>query len=89
MDTDKTQKLAIDLHDPANYFSRELSWLQFNSRVLHEAMDDRTPLLERLKFMGIFSVNLDEFFMVRVATIKQQIAANVQKTTPDGRTPEQ
>jgi polyphosphate kinase len=83
------KQLSIGLHDPQNYFSRELSWLEFNARVLHEAMDDRTPLLERLKFMGIFSVNLDEFFMVRVATIKQQIASDVQKTTPDGRTPEQ
>jgi polyphosphate kinase len=79
----------FDLQDPAYYLSRELSWLEFNARVLHEAMDDRTPLLERLKFMAIFSVNLDEFFMVRVATIKQQIIAEVVKTTPDGRTPEQ
>jgi polyphosphate kinase len=79
----------FDLQDPAWYFSRELSWLEFNYRVLHEAMDDRTPLLERVKFMAIFSVNLDEFFMVRVATIKQQIAAGVIKTTPDGRTPAQ
>jgi polyphosphate kinase len=89
MDTDEIKQLPIDLSNPAHYFSRELSWLEFNSRVLHEAIDERTPLLERLKFMGIFSVNLDEFFMVRVATIKQQIVANVQKTTPDGRTPEQ
>ncbi len=89
MNIEQTEQPAINPHDPTNYFSRELSWLQFNSRVLHEAMDDRTLLLERLKFMGIFSVNLDEFFMVRVATIKQQIAVNVQKTTPDGRTPEQ
>jgi polyphosphate kinase len=81
--------LPIDLQDPAWYFSRELSWLEFNSRVLHEAMDNRTPLLERIKFMAIFSVNLDEFFMVRVATIKQQIAAGVTNTTPDGRTPVQ
>jgi polyphosphate kinase len=79
----------FDLQDPAWYFSRELSWLEFNYRVLHEAIDDRTPLLERVKFMAIFSVNLDEFFMVRVATIKQQIAAGVIKTTPDGRTPAQ
>jgi polyphosphate kinase len=84
-----SSKLPFDLQDPAWYFSRELSWLEFNSRVLHEAMDDRTPLLERVKFMAIFSVNLDEFFMVRVATIKQQIAAGVIKTTPDGRTPAQ
>jgi polyphosphate kinase len=81
--------LSFDLQDPAWYFSRELSWLEFNSRVLHEAIDDRTPLLERIKFMAIFSVNLDEFFMVRVATIKQQIAAGVTTTTPDGRTPAQ
>jgi polyphosphate kinase len=81
--------LPFDLQDPSWYFSRELSWLEFNYRVLHEAMDDRTPLLERVKFMAIFSVNLDEFFMVRVATIKQQIAAGVIKTTPDGRTPAQ
>jgi polyphosphate kinase len=80
---------SFDLQDPAWYFSRELSWLEFNYRVLHEATDDRTPLLERIKFMAIFSVNLDEFFMVRVATIKQQIAAEVVKTTPDGRTPAQ
>jgi polyphosphate kinase len=80
---------VVDLQDPAWYFSRELSWLEFNYRVLHEAMDNRTPLLERLKFMAIFSVNLDEFFMVRVATIKQQISAGVSNTTPDGRTPVQ
>jgi polyphosphate kinase len=80
---------AIDLQDPAYYLSRELSWLEFNARVLHEALDPKTPLLERLKFMAIFSVNLDEFFMVRVATIKQQIAAQVTNTTVDGRTPSQ
>ncbi len=79
----------INLSDPKYYFSRELNWLEFNSRVLHEAMDDRTPLLERLKFMGIFSTNLDEFFMVRVAAIKDQIEAKVNKLTPDGRTPSQ
>jgi polyphosphate kinase len=79
----------LNSQDPSLYFSRELSWLEFNYRVLHEAMDERTPLLERLKFMAIFSVNLDEFFMVRVATIKQQIASQVTNTTPDGRMPEQ
>ena len=79
----------INLSDPKYYFSRELNWLEFNSRVLHEAMDDRTPLLERLKFMGIFSTNLDEFFMVRIAAIKDQIEAKVNKLTPDGRTPSQ
>ncbi|MGJ3245935.1 MAG: polyphosphate kinase 1 [Elainellaceae cyanobacterium] len=79
----------IDLNDPKYYFNRELSWLEFNRRVLHEAFDARTPLLERLKFMAIFSFNLDEFFMVRVAGLKQQVEAQVRKLTPDGRTPQQ
>ncbi|NJN05066.1 MAG: polyphosphate kinase 1 [Leptolyngbyaceae cyanobacterium RM1_1_2] len=79
----------IRLDEPQYYFSRELSWLEFNFRVLHEAVDQRTPLLERLKFMAIFSTNLDEFFMVRVAGIKQQIEAGVTKLTPDGRYPQQ
>ncbi len=78
----------IDLSDPKYYFSRELNWLEFNDRVLHEAMDERTPLLERLKFMGIFSTNLDEFFMVRIAAIKDQIEAKVNRLTPDGLTPD-
>ncbi|WP_267383327.1 polyphosphate kinase 1 [Cyanobacterium sp. uoEpiScrs1] len=79
----------FNLKDPQYYFNRELSWLEFNYRVLHEALDERTPLLERLKFTAIFSSNLDEFFMVRVAGLKQQVAANVSKLTPDGRTPSQ
>ncbi|MEM7758816.1 MAG: polyphosphate kinase 1 [Cyanobacteria bacterium P01_A01_bin.40] len=77
---------AIDLNAPKYYFNRELSWLEFNRRVLSEAMDERTPLLERLKFMGIFSSNLDEFFMVRVAALKKQVAAGVSKLSADGRT---
>ncbi|HEY9700463.1 MAG TPA: polyphosphate kinase 1 [Trichocoleus sp.] len=75
-----------DLTDPEYYFNRELSWIEFNNRVLHEAIDPRTPLLERLKFMAIFSSNLDEFFMVRVAALKQQVEAAVSKRSPDGRT---
>ena len=79
----------INLLDSSYYFNRELSWLDFNSRVLHEAYDSRTPLLERLKFSAIFSSNLDEFYMIRVSTIKEQIQANVNLLTPDGRTPQQ
>ena len=73
----------------SSYFNRELSWLDFNARVLHEARDERTPLLERVKFLAIFSSNLDEFFMVRVAGLKRQVAARVSQTSPDGLTPTQ
>jgi len=69
------------------YLNRELSWLAFNARVLHEALDSRTPLLERVKFLSIFSTNLDEFFMVRVAGLRRQVAAKVVQTPPDGLTP--
>jgi polyphosphate kinase len=77
-----------DLRHPSLYLNRELSWLEFNRRVLHEALDPRTPLLERLKFLGIFSGNLDEFFQVRVAGLKQQLAAGIMERTADGMTPE-
>jgi polyphosphate kinase len=87
MSKSKTTVTEINLNDPQYYFNRELSWLEFNKRVLAEATDPRTPLLERLKFLAIFSSNLDEFFMVRVAALKQQVAANVSKLPPDGRTP--
>jgi polyphosphate kinase len=80
---------SLDLNDPRYYINRELSWLEFNSRVLHEACDPRTLLLERLKFLAIFSANLDEFFMVRVAALKQQVEAKVAQLTPDSRTPQQ
>jgi polyphosphate kinase len=79
------QVTEFNLNAPEFYFSRELSWLEFNYRVLHEALDGRTPLLERLKFLAIFSSNLDEFFMVRVAALKQQVEAKVRKLSPDGR----
>lgn len=87
----KSKKIAqqVNLSDPQYYLNRELSWLEFNRRVLHEACDERTPLLERLKFIAIFGSNLDEFFMVRVAALKQQVEAKVSLLTPDGRTPQQ
>src|SRR5439155_24662016 len=71
------------------FFNRELSWLDFNARVLHEAIDPRTPLLERVKFLGIFSSNLDEFYMVRIAGLRRHVAAGVVQTPPDGLTPQE
>ncbi|MFW6033381.1 MAG: RNA degradosome polyphosphate kinase, partial [Phycisphaeraceae bacterium] len=69
------------------FLNRELSWLEFNHRVLHEALDPRTPLLERAGFLAIFNSNLDEFFQKRVGGLKRQIAAGVTTRTPDGMTP--
>ena len=71
------------------YLNRELSWLDFNARVLALADDPAVPLLERAKFLAIFSQNLDEFFQVRVAGLKEQVIAGVGATAPDGRTPAQ
>ena len=85
--TPPTINSTTPLEDPSLYFSRELSWLEFNDRVLEEAIDERNPLLERLKFMAIFGTNLDEYFMIRVAALKQQIAAEVHKRSNDGRLP--
>jgi len=66
------------------YINRELSWLEFNDRVLYEAVDERNPLIERVRFLAIFASNLDEFFQIRVAGLKQQVAAGRSSPTPDG-----
>lgn len=76
-----------DLAAPGWYFNRELTWLSFNFRVLQEAIDPRTPLLERAKFLAIVGSNLDEFFMKRIGGLKQQVAAGVHDRGVDGRTP--
>ena len=76
-----------DLGRPEYYLNRELTWLNFNFRVLHEAQDARTPLLERLKFLAIVGSNLDEFFMKRIGGLKQQAEAGITERTVDGRTP--
>ena len=73
---------------PELYINRELSWLEFNRRVLGEA-EQPNPLLERVKFVAIFSSNLDEFFMIRVAGVRRKIALGIAEPGPDGRTPSQ
>ncbi|MDH3450256.1 MAG: polyphosphate kinase 1 [Gammaproteobacteria bacterium] len=78
-----------DLDAPELYLNRELTWLEFNRRVLHEAQDESNPLLERLKFVGIVSSNLDEFFMKRIGGLKQQVGAGVMDYSVDGRLPAQ
>jgi polyphosphate kinase len=75
------------IDDPALYFNRELSWLDFNQRVLELAEDPEVPLLERLRFCGIYASNLDEFFMVRVAGLFDQLDAGIEPRGPDGLTP--
>jgi polyphosphate kinase len=78
---------AFDLDDPSLYINRELSFLQFNWRVLEEALDRRHPLLERVKFLSIFASLLDEFFMIRVSGLRRQLTAELLETPPDGMTP--
>jgi polyphosphate kinase len=85
----KKRAQHVNLHDSALYLNRELTWLEFNRRVLHEAEDERTPLLERIKFIAIVSANLDEFFMKRIGGLKQQEEAGIRTQTVDGRTPRQ
>src|SRR5437867_12163582 len=73
--------------DPKNFINRELSWLEFNRRVLEEAQDSTQPLIERVKFLTIFRSNLDEFFEIRVVGIKQQIESETSGVGPDGLSP--
>ena len=77
------------LSDPSLYINRELSWLEFNDRVLAQARDERHPLLERVRFIAISETNLDEFFMIRVAGLQQQVASDLPNPVPDGMTPEE
>src|SRR5262245_53164710 len=72
---------------PRLFMNRELSFLEFNQRIVDEAADPAVPLLERLKFISIISANLDEFFMIRVAGLKQQLQSGVMETGPDGMLP--
>src|ERR687898_1945813 len=77
----------IDLGQPSLYFNRELSWLDFNDRVLQLAEDESVPLLDRVKFCAIYSSNLDEFFMVRVAGLQEYVDGGIEKPREDGRSP--
>ncbi len=78
-----------ELDQPDLYINRELSWIEFNRRVFEEAQDERHPLLERVKFISIFETNLDEFIMIRLAGIKDQVASSKTLRSPDGRTAEE
>ena len=81
--------MSIELDSHEFFLNRELTWLSFNSRVLHEAADERNPLLERLKFLAIVSSNLDEFFMKRIGSLKRKVAAGIQDKSADGLTAQQ
>src|SRR5215471_3248635 len=80
---------STDLNRPDLYINRELSLIEFNRRVLEEAQDSRNPLLERVKFLSICETNTDEFYMIRLAGLKDQLAAHVTHLSPDGLNAEQ
>ena len=84
-----TTEQRVNLSDPSLYVNRELSWLGFNERVLAQAKDGRHPLLDRVRFVAISETNLDEFFMIRVAGLQQQVASELPNPVPDGMTPEE
>jgi polyphosphate kinase len=82
-------KIDPELNAPELFLNRELTWLTFNHRVFEQALDERNPLLERVKFLAITASNLDEFFMKRIGGLKQQVVAGMHELTVDGRTPHQ
>ena len=84
-----SQRSPRPLDDASLFVNRELSWLEFNARVVAEAADERVPLYERVKFLSIFANNLDEFFMVRVAGLQAQLSGEIDEVPPDGMTPVQ
>ena len=81
------KELLKKYKDPKNFFNRDLSWIEFNRRVLEEALNPELPLLEKIKFISIFLTNLDEFYMIRISGLKEQIAANIIEPSIEGFTP--
>ena len=82
--TDETQVNTVAIDQQAKYLNREVTWLEFNRRVLHQAVDERTPLLERVRFLSIYTSNLDEFFMKRVGRLLRHVATGVEQRSLDG-----
>jgi polyphosphate kinase len=87
LSTTQTASASVDLDAPSLYLNSEISWLHFNWRVLEEALDERHPLLERVKFLAICPKNLDEFFMIRVSGLLRQVTGEVLEVPPDGLRP--
>src|SRR5674476_977236 len=81
------KELLKKYKETKNFFNRDLSWIEFNRRVLEEALNPELPLLEKIKFISIFLTNLDEFYMIRISGLKEQIAANIIEPSIDGYTP--